>query len=151
MSLLLLIANLVEVRLLAFRYLRSTGRPRPVGSEDIGAWDYCFDFVTQASIFIMPALLVFEMHPLRDMEKKYEFEYFLGIEHFFIIIKMVLVSFYAKAPFDVRKAAIYAEDKAAELFSSSKRGLIQLPATYKPQINPNFQQQEPSSAGKASP
>jgi hypothetical protein len=143
MSLLLLVANLVEVRLLAYRYLRSTGRPRPTGAEDIGAWDYCFDFTTQVSLVVMPALLVFEMHPLRDMKKEYEWETFLGLEHFFILIKLVLMSMYTKAPFDVRKAVIYAEDKATELFSSSKRGLIELKGDYKPSIEANFQQAPP--------
>ena len=33
----------------------------------------------------MPLLLVFEMHPLRDMNTAHEFEYFLGLEHFFIL------------------------------------------------------------------
>ena len=50
----------------------------------------------------MPLLLVFEMHPLRDMNTAHEFEYFLGLEHFFILTKMVLMSFYTQAPFDVR-------------------------------------------------
>jgi hypothetical protein len=134
MSALLLIANVVEVRMLAYRYLRSTARPRPAGAEDIGAWDYCFDFVTQISLLCMPALLVFEMHPLRDESEAHEMEYFLGIEHFFILIKLVLMSLYTKAPFDVRKAAIFSEEKASELFSSTKRGNIQLPASYKPSI-----------------
>jgi hypothetical protein len=150
MSLLLFLANLVEVRLLAYRYLRATGRPRPSGAEDIGAWDYCFDFTTQISLIVMPALLVFEMHPLRDSKTTQEFEYFLGIEHFFILIKLVLMGLYAKAPFDVRKAAIFAEEKATELFSSSKRGNIQLPATYKPSIEANFKQ-DPVAAGVLPP
>jgi hypothetical protein len=144
MSLLLFLANLVEVRLLAYRYLQSTGRPRPVGAEDIGAWDYCFDFATQVSLLVMPAILVFEMHPLRDMKKEYEWETFLGLEHFFIIMKLVVMSFYTKAPFDVRKAVIYAEDKATELFSSSKRGLIEL-ADFKPSIEANFNQDPPKA------
>merc|ERR1719487_3030618 len=126
MSALLLVANVIEMRMLAYRYLNSTARPRPTGAEDIGAWDYCFDFVTQASIIVMPLLLVFEMHPLRDMNTAHEFEYFLGLEHFFILTKMVLMSFYTQAPFDVRKAIIYSEAKITELFSSTKRGLIQL-------------------------
>jgi hypothetical protein len=150
MAFLLFLANLVEVRLLVYRYLRATGRPRPTGAEDIGAWDYCFDLTTQASLIIMPALLVFEMHPLRDMNEAHEFEFFLGIEHFFIMIKLVLMSLYTKAPFDVRKAIIYAEEKAAELFSSSKRGLIQLGPDYKPSIDPNFQQ-DPPAAGVVPP
>jgi hypothetical protein len=146
MSILLLLANLVEVRLLAYRYLRSTARPRPLGAEDIGAWDYCFDLVTQVTIIVMPLLLVFEMHPLRDMEKKYEFESFLLLEHLFILIKIFLMSQFAKAPFDVRKSIIYAEAKAAELFSSTKRGNILLGADYTPSIDPNFQQ-DPAREG----
>merc|ERR1719487_472750 len=151
MSMLLFFANLIEVRLLAYRYLRSTGRPRPTGAEDIGAWDYCFDFVTQISLLVMPALLVFEMHPLRDMNTAHEWETFLGLEHFFILIKLVLMSFYTKAPFDVRKAIIYSEAKITELFSSTKRGLIQLPAEYpwaakeyKPSIEANFKSTVPT-------
>jgi len=145
MSALLLVANLVECRLLAYRYLRSTARPRPSGAEDIGAWDYCFDLVTQISLIVMPALLVFEMHPLRDMSPAHEWETFLGLEHFFILIKIGLMGFYTQAPFDVRKAAIYSEEKTTELFSSSKRGNIQLPASYKPMIEANFNQDPPAA------
>merc|ERR1719453_2924499 len=105
MAFLLFLANLVEVRLLVYRYLRATGRPRPTGAEDIGAWDYCFDFTTQISLIVMPALLVFEMHPLRDMGTAHEWETFLGLEHFFILIKIGLMGFYTQAPFDVLKAA----------------------------------------------
>ena len=126
MSVLLFIANLIEVRLLAYRYLKSTGRPYPSGAEDIGAWDYCFDLVTQASLVVMPLLFVLEMHPLRDMGKAIEWETFLIIEHGCILVKMILMSFYTRDPFDVRKSIIYAEEKNAELFSSSKRGNIDL-------------------------
>jgi hypothetical protein len=130
MSVLLLIANLFELRLLAYRCVRSTAKPRPAGAEDIGAWEYCFDFVTQISLICMPCLLVFEMHPLRDLSELSEMEAFLVLEHGFILIKLVAMAQFTKVPFDVRKMITYMEDKTAELFSSSSRGLIQLPAKH---------------------
>ena len=40
MALLALLANMLEIRLIGFRYARVTRRPKPSGSEGIGAWEY---------------------------------------------------------------------------------------------------------------
>ena len=40
MALLAFLANMLEIRLIGFRYVRVTRRPKPSGSEGIGAWEY---------------------------------------------------------------------------------------------------------------
>ena len=45
-----------------------------------------FEFITQCAILVMPTLLVFQMHPLRDYHKLQEWELFFIIEHLSILL-----------------------------------------------------------------
>ena len=40
-----------------------------------------FEFITQCAILVMPTLLVFQMHPIRDYHRLTEWGLFMLIEH----------------------------------------------------------------------
>jgi hypothetical protein len=117
MAFLYLVANMFEVRMLAYRYTRVTQRSKPQRAEGVGVWLYIFETITNTAIIIVPALSVFELHPLRNFPELTELQLFLGIEHVLLLINVFTHSRFYHDPYDVQEAQKFHTSLFDYLFS----------------------------------
>jgi hypothetical protein len=117
MAFLYFVANMLEARLLAYLYTRVTQRSKPQRAEGVGPWLYIFEFITHTAIIVVPALSVFELHPLRNYPELTEFQMFLVIEHFLIILNLFTHSRFHDDPHDVEEAVKFHSSLFDYLFS----------------------------------
>jgi hypothetical protein len=126
LSFLYFISNMVEVRLVAYRYARVTQRARPYRAEGIGPWLFIFEFITYIAIIVVPALSVFELHPLRDYPEVSEFQMFLILEHVFLILNFFTHYCFHEVPYDVQEALKFQDSLKDYLFSGKHIAAIVL-------------------------
>jgi hypothetical protein len=128
MAFFFLLANMLESRLLASRYSRVTQRAKPQRAEGIGPWLYIFEVITYTAAVFVPALSVFELHPLRDFPELSEFQMFIIFENVLVLLVVIThAQFGYQGPIDVRNAVKFQASYVDYLFSGTHASPIKVP------------------------
>lgn len=96
----------------------------PSGAEGIGAWEAVFDTVGALSIVVIPALLTFEMHPLRGFAGVAKLELFLGMQYAFAGLRFAIHGFMPAVPRIVQEVYDDRDDRLVRIFSKVTLGKI---------------------------
>jgi hypothetical protein len=118
------IANIFDMKLLAMRYMMATRRGTPSGDEGIGIWMNVFGFVAMLAGVVVPALLSFDMHPIRDYSESEELLFFLGMEHAIIALRMTTDFFFPETPANVKRAYEFVDERLKDIFLQTEKGAI---------------------------
>jgi len=81
MAFLSLIANLIEMKFLAYRMMDVMQRSEPRGQEGIGAWAGIIKTVSYVAVIANSGMAVFVMHPIRDRPLVQKLAIFILVEH----------------------------------------------------------------------
>lgn len=90
MAFLALLANMIEIRLLAFKMSYVFQRTDPTGQEGIGAWAGIIETVSVVAVVVNVGIAIFCMHPLRDLSLKVQLGIFVIAENAMLLIQKVL-------------------------------------------------------------
>ena len=81
MASLSLIANLIEMKFLAYRMMNVQQRAEPRGQEGIGAWAGIIRVVSYVAVIANSGMAVFVMHPIKDRPLVQKLAIFVLVEH----------------------------------------------------------------------
>jgi len=90
LSFMALVSTLVKTRVIAFGLCRVTRRPTPQGQEGIGAWLLIVKFLAYVSCVTSVGLLIFSLHPLKDLGTTVKLGSFIISEHAMIALMFVI-------------------------------------------------------------
>merc|ERR1711933_216584 len=116
LTVLALLSNMLEYRLLAYRQLRVVQRPLPTGSDGIGAWQSIFAGICTLAVMVNAGITVFGMQPFRDLELSHKLLAFMCVEHTLLFTKMAVEVAIPDLPLDVDKAEDKNEDYIQKIF-----------------------------------
>ena len=68
MTMLALVSNMLEIRLLGYRMANVMQRAEPRGQEGVGAWSGIVQVISTFAVICNVGLAVFAMHPLKDFD-----------------------------------------------------------------------------------
>eukprot|EP00746_Dinoflagellata_sp_MGD_P068608 gnl/MRDRNA2_/MRDRNA2_28213_c0_seq1.p1 gnl/MRDRNA2_/MRDRNA2_28213_c0~~gnl/MRDRNA2_/MRDRNA2_28213_c0_seq1.p1 ORF type:complete len:895 (-),score=119.75 gnl/MRDRNA2_/MRDRNA2_28213_c0_seq1:94-2778(-) len=104
-SLIALLTNLVETRLVAYRIACFLRRPLPVAANGIGAWRQMLFLIEIIAVIVNFAFAVFAMSPLNLMDPTRKLLCFLVGEHVALLLKILIKHKYPPVPKDVTEVA----------------------------------------------
>ncbi|CAD7956604.1 unnamed protein product [Amoebophrya sp. A25] len=107
LTVLALLSNMIEFRVIAYRQLFVVQRVYPSGAENIGAWQSIFAAIATMAVIVNAGLGVFAMSPFRELDAQTKLCGFLIFEHVLIFAKILVEVAIPDLPAQVDKA----EDK----------------------------------------
>merc|ERR1711968_365203 len=87
MTLLALLSNMLEIRLLAYRMANVLRRAEPKGQEGVGAWSSIVQVISTFAVVCNVGLACFSMHPIKDQDLTVQLGLFLLMEHVMLGVK----------------------------------------------------------------
>merc|ERR1712100_898615 len=86
---------------MAFRMVKITQRPLPVGAKDIGIWTTIFNFILIMSVVTTTGAIAFMMYPFREMETRWQLIVFILFEHGLMFVLAMVYLGHPSVPIDV--------------------------------------------------
>lgn len=116
LTVLALVSNLLEYRLIAYRQCYVVQRAHPAGADGIGAWLEFFRLLSYMAIGVNAGLAVFAMLPFKEYPMETKLLLFLAIEHALLFLKLGVEASIPDVPKDVDKADDKNDDAVAKIF-----------------------------------
>jgi len=123
LTLLSIISNLFEFRLIAYRQSYIVQRVHPSGCDGIGAWLDFFRFVAYMSIAVNAGLAVFAMLPFKAYAMETKLLLFLCFEHGLMFLKLAVETAIPDMPRDVDIADDKNEVAVSRIFGGNFKRL----------------------------
>jgi len=90
-----LVSNLIEVRVIAWKLIHICRRPAPLGQEGIGAWVYVMQFLCCLSAVTSVGLVIFVKQPLKSemkLSRADKYAMFIVAEHLMLMVVFFVAS-----------------------------------------------------------
>merc|ERR1719421_2358529 len=104
-SLIALLANLLETRLVAYRNACFLKRPLPAGAKGIGAWRQMLQLIEIIAVITNLGFAVFVLTPLKSQDLMKKGMWFLVAEHVSLLVMFFFKSNFPKMPRDIENVA----------------------------------------------
>lgn len=116
LTVLAILSNMLEYRLIAFRQCYVVQRAHPAGADGIGAWLEFFKLVSYMAIAVNAGLAVFAMLPFKEYPMETKLLLFLAIEHALLFLKLGVEASIPDIPRDVDRADDKNHDAVDKIF-----------------------------------
>ncbi|CAE8627112.1 unnamed protein product, partial [Polarella glacialis] len=90
MCFLCFVTNFMYNKLIAYKICYAHQRPKPVGCEGIGSWEYIISVLSYIGVFVNAYIAVFALPLMNDLELTEKIIIFIAAEHGMLFVKLLI-------------------------------------------------------------